>query len=265
MKAAPIRSRTPPIALCGTNRASMSCGSAPATRSICEPTSPQSSSRPCPRPTGGSSRRFSAISLGWGWTRPISPDGILRSETRASHELSADESGLPLFAERRHTFCVVPGHMQLRLHHALDFEIVFETGTDSGVKELLCQSEGESRSLGELRREFLGLAHQLVILDDVIDEAERQGLVRLDKTRREDQLLRLQHADPAGQEPDRAAVGRQTDAAKNLREARRLRRHHEIACECDAPTDADGRSAYRGDDRFFDRMDGADEGMAAAL
>src|SRR5580704_19099575 len=73
MKAAPARCRTPPIVSSGTSPASMSCCSAPAIPSICAPTSLRSSSRPGPRPTAGSSQRYSAIWLGWGWTRRISP------------------------------------------------------------------------------------------------------------------------------------------------------------------------------------------------
>jgi hypothetical protein len=64
---------------------------------------------------------------------------------------------LSLFFESRDAFGVVGGHVQLRLHHALDFEIVFEAGADGGVKQLLCQSEGEGGSFGQFRRERLGL------------------------------------------------------------------------------------------------------------
>src|SRR5947199_3699601 len=49
----------------------MSSFSEPATLSICAPTSPRCSPRPCPRPTAPSSRASSAIWWGWGWTRPI--------------------------------------------------------------------------------------------------------------------------------------------------------------------------------------------------
>src|SRR5689334_9296979 len=161
MKAAPARCRTPPIGLCGMNPVSMSCCSAPATQSICAPMSPRSSSRHYPRPTAGSSQRYSVISSGWGWTRLISLDCVLKSgSSPPKGASSADEFGLPLLAEGRHALGVVVRHMQLRLHHALDFEIVFEAGTDSRVKELLCQPEGESGTLGQFRREFLGLAQQ---------------------------------------------------------------------------------------------------------
>ena len=99
------------------------------------------------------------------------------------------------------------------------------------MKQLLGQSKGKSRRLGQVGCEFLGLAHQFVVLDDIIDETERQSLVRLDKARREHQFLRLRHADPASQEPYRAAVRCEADAPENLREPRGFRGDYEVAGE----------------------------------
>src|SRR5215471_976957 len=99
----------------------------------------------------------------------------------------------------------------------------------------------------------------------MVDEAERHRLFGFDKARRKDQLLRLQHANAAGQEPDRAAIGGETDAAEDLRETRGLRRHDEVASERDAPAYPDRRSADRRDSRFFDRMERANKGVTTAL
>jgi len=64
---------------------------------------------------------------------------------------------------------------------------------------------------------------------------------------------------------NRAAVGREPDTPEDLREARGFRGDHEVAGERDAPANADCRPVYRGNDRLFNRMESADEGVAAAL
>src|SRR5207253_8508837 len=70
-RAVPRASSTRPIALSATSPGSTSSFSEPATLSICAPTSPRCSPRPCPRPTAPGLRTSSAIWWGWGWTRPI--------------------------------------------------------------------------------------------------------------------------------------------------------------------------------------------------
>ena len=89
--------------------------------------------------------------------------------------------GGALLAKRSHAFGVVGGHMQLRLHQALDVEIFVEAGADRGVKQLFRQAERKGRRLGEIGRKRLGLGHQLVIFDDMVDEAQGQRLLGLDK------------------------------------------------------------------------------------
>src|SRR5438477_8985732 len=110
-----------------------------------------------------------------------------RSADSTGPALAAGKLRLSFLPESRDAFGVVGGHVQLRLHQAFDLEIVFEAGADRRVKQLLCQPQGESGSFGQFGREFFGLAYQLVILDDVIDEAERQSLLSFDKTRGEHQ------------------------------------------------------------------------------
>src|SRR6266849_463908 len=60
-----------PIASCATSPGSMSSSSAPAIPSICAPTSPRCSPRPCPRRIAPGSRASLAIWSGSGWTLPI--------------------------------------------------------------------------------------------------------------------------------------------------------------------------------------------------
>ena len=67
------------------------------------------------------------------------------------------------------------------------------------------------------------------------------------------------------QEPDRPAIRRQADAAEDLREPRGLRRDDQVAGQRDAPADAHGRAAHRGDHRLLGRVQRAQEAVAAAL
>jgi hypothetical protein len=81
--------------------------------------------------------------------------------------------------------------MELRLHQALDFEVVFEARGDGRMEQLFGQSQRESRRFRQVGSHLLGFRHQLVVLDDMVDEAQCQCLLGVDKPRREDQLLGL--------------------------------------------------------------------------
>ena len=119
------------------------------------------------------------------------------------------------------------GHTFIRALHAIEKPVIAAVrGPAVGIGwsiALACDLVVASKSarFSQIFRR-IGPGGQLVVVDEMIDEPQGQRLLGLDKARRKHQFLGLCHAESAGQKPDRAAIGRQSNTAKDLREPRGL-------------------------------------------
>ncbi len=95
--------------------------------------------------------------------------------------------------------------------------------------------------------------------DDLVHEADALGLLRVDHVGEERELLGLVEPDPARQQPGRAPVEREPALGEDLREARAIARHHEIARQREAEAHPDADAVDLGERRLGHALEPQDD------
>ena len=114
-------------------------------------------------------------------------------------------------------------------------------------------------------RELHRLAHQRAVVIDAVDEAPFQRLLRRQPFAHQRQLDRARLADEARQQPGRAAIRHQPDAAEGLQEIGRARGEDHVAHQREAHAGAGGGTVDRGHQRAMQIAQLAQERMEAGL
>src|SRR5579883_313809 len=165
----------------------------------------------------------------------------------------------PLLEEVGHTLLLFLGLVEHSLDRALEENLGILAARE-GVESALRETDGHGGLSRDLAREGESARLRLAVRDDLLDEPDREGLVRGDDAAGEDELLRAPEPDDAG-EPV-AAPGRGDDPEPDLGlpELRRLRRDPHVAGERELASAPEREAVDRRDDGPREVLDLAEQG-----
>ena len=147
------------------------------------------------------------------------------------------------------------------LRFEFEVELILERIVRAVPVQLADQRQRDGRAVGELMGELHGLFHQRRVVIDPVDQAPFQRLLGRQPFAQQRQLHRARLADQPRQQPGRAAIRHQADAAERLQEIRRARAQDHVAHQREAHAGAGGRAVDRGDDRAMQVAQTAQERM----
>src|SRR3954451_13925505 len=159
---------------------------------------------------------------------------------------AAAEGGRALLDEGLRRLTVVLRHPRVGVMGDLEVEALAELTVHSSVEVLLHVAVRHPRSLGESPSDRDRLVEQRVRREHSVDDAEVDGLLRIDRLRQEVVLLGLGAPDQPVEEPRAAVVAGEADLRERGGEDRAVGGVTQVAGQCERQAGAGGRAWYGG-------------------